>query len=206
MIAKNKILRHILWGGIFGLVSGIIASYAGGFIFSRVPRPFPLYYEQYIIYYKYIIFLSPGLFLGLALGIADKSIRKTFYGIIGGLAGGVVFYLITQICKGHILGSVAGLIAFFGLPFTPVVYAIFISLSFGIMHRSFHRALRAMIGGAIALLIVYPLTFFLLWLYSLSIWAMGGTPQVEKVVPILLLEYILLGVALVLGIYLGDKK
>ena len=206
MITKKKILRHILWGGIFGLISGVITGYAGGFIFSRIPRPFPLYYDQYFIYYKYIIFLNPGLFLGLAMGIADKSVKKTIYGVTGGLIGGMVFYLITQISKGFVIGSIAGLIGFFGIPFTPLVYVIFISLSFGIMHRSFRRSLRAIIGGAIALLIVSPLTFFLMFGYILAYSSMGGTPQIEKTVPILFLGYTLLGVALVSGVYLGDKK
>ena len=199
MITKKKILQHALWGGVFGLVSGVITGYVSGFG-PAVSWTLPANIEQYLL------FLPPGLFLGLALGIADKSMRKTFYGVLGGLAGGVIFYLITQICKEYVIGSVVGLIAFFGIPFTPLVYVIFICFSFGIMNKSFHKALRALIGGVIALLIISPLTFLLLFGYVFTYTSMGGAPQIEKVVPILLLGYILLGVALVVGIYLGDKK
>lgn len=186
MITKKKILLHALWGGIFGLIAGVITGYGGGF---GMP-----WFELFSIKARYAFFLIPGLFLGLALGIADKSVRKTFYGVLGGLLGGWVFYVIAQ--------NVRNIDVLVSLTFSPIFYIIFICLAFGIMYKSFYKTAKGVISSAISLLVVSLLTVPLLLAY----FAAKAWSNYSAVVPCLLISYTLWGIAFTIGIFIGIER
>lgn len=216
MITKKKILLHALWGGIFGLLSAIIVgygdTYGGRGIYDFLnylsykfhlgvdthwfPRPVPVFIQQYLV------FLIPGVFLGLALGVADRSIKKIFYGIIGGLVGGLIFYVIYPL----LIKSIAAPSIFLVLFFSPMIYVIFICFTFGIIDKSFLKAVKGIIGGIIALLVISPLIFFLFIVYGLGgEWSLGNVDVLGNVIASLLIGFTLFGISLTTGVFIGTE-
>lgn len=212
MITKSKIFQHALWGGIFGLISGLIVgygdTYGGNGIYdflsvNWLPHPVPAFIQ------RYLVFLVPGLFLGLALGVADKSFKKIFYGILGGLMGGLIFYTAVrtlEIYKVSIPEKIPGFIVLLVFLFSPTIYAIFICSALGIMYKSFYRAIKGMIGSVIALTAISPLIFFLLMIYALGAdWSLGNYDILGNLIASLLAGFTLWGASLTTAIFIGTE-
>lgn len=224
MITKKRIIIHGIWGGIFGLLSGIIVSYGPfGYDFIKswfrsayskslgtpfetlahenylakmalLPKPFPES-VQLVLY-----FLIPSIFLGFALGIAGKSLKKFFYAALGGLIGGLICYAIYHLVEHSIL-------MLFVLPISPAIYSITIGLVMGIMYKSSYKTIKGCIGGIIAWLITIPLIFYP-WLFGFVFggWAKLTPDSLALVVILNLLIYIIIGIALTIGIFIGLEK
>jgi len=209
MITKKKVLLHVFWGAIFGLIAGIAFAYYGNghnnirsllnsLSVGKVGRSY-VYLEpvsktlQMLLY-----FLVPGLCLGLSLGIADRSFKKLIYSSFGGLFGGAIYYFVAQTVKSSTPKEAVLLIS-------PIIYALTIALMLGIFYRSIGKAIKSFIGGVAGWLIVMPVVFFV-WMFTAlaSGWGMATDLLVKFIVANMII-YFLMILSLTLGISTGSE-
>lgn len=215
MITKKKVLLHILWGAIFGLISGIIVAY-DQLIFAWIHKlkvfktstfcydmqftkavtseTFRPFYENVL---KPANLIMPGIFIGLTLGAAGKSLRRGFCGILGGVLGAALYYIFWQETMITIL-------------FFPGIYAVPVGLFIGLAYRSLKKAVFVMFWG-----IVGTLGFLLCYL-AMDILGLRWTPLMGSGGPLFstelceiisqIIEVILISVGIFIGVELGDKK
>lgn len=209
MISKKKVLLHVLWGAIFGLIAGIAISYGNehGSIrdwvllssAGKVGRPYVPYKPFSETLQMFLYFLAPGLCLGLSLGIADRSFKKLIYSSFGGLFGGAIYYLAAQTVKSSTPKE-------FVLLISPVIYALTIALMLGIFYKSIGKAIKGFVGGVAGWLIMMPIVFFA-WL-SMALtagWAHLATDALVKFTVSNIIIYFLMILSLTLGIYMGTE-
>lgn len=183
MITKKKILSHILWGGIFGLVGGLILL-----CLEKIKYPGDFTIAVLII----------GIFIGVTLGVADKNIRKTIFGILGGIFGAIIYYAFKDI---HELAKM--LLHMMVLP-------ICIGLFVGIAYSSLKSIILGILAGIIGITVVmfFGVVMALLgWVWTPFMG--GGKAFLPIEVAVILMEVVtvvLVATAIFIGAELGEKK
>lgn len=229
MITKKKIKSHILWSVLFGLIGGFIVTY-DKFIFVKLYNihvykttflsysmqfPSDSASEMWRHFEKYILSLVNltivGMFIGITLGIADKSMRKGCYGVIGGLVGAFLFYAL-QIMNLKISSppGVEGVVVFALFHLPQGSYAIFIGAFMGLALKSLRKAIFGIGGGMIGAIVV--VICMILMFISGLMWSpfMGASGAIlsEEVCSIILamITIVLISTGIFIGTRLGEKK
>ena len=209
MITKKKLLLHVLWGAIFGIIAGVAISYGNenGSIRELLLYSSPRKVGTPYVYLKPIsetfqillYFLVPGLCLGFSLGFADKSFKKLIYSSFGGLFGGAICYLVAQAVKSSTPKEAVLLIS-------PVIYSLTIAAMLGISYQSAGKAIKGFIGGVVGWLIAIPI-IFIPWLAMVlnAGWAHLGTDALVRFTVSNIVRYFLMLLSLTLGIFIGTE-